>query len=198
VGRLARPGEGLRGESPRCSLPLRPLPLGDGQDRSRLARCLGNARRLGGDHLRAAPRGARLTCDLQAPLGVGEERRHRRPDLERRPDRTRDGCRLAGGRARGIRLPVSSDRRPLPDVRGADRDRPAPVGGGDARFRGRALHAQRQRPAEAALPAQPDRRRPREAPQSEIGRPLGRRVRNARRRSPRSSRLGRKQDVRSR
>ena len=86
-------------------------------------------------------------------------------------------ARLAGERARLLRLPLPAHRGAVRHARGADRDRPPRVGGGIARVRGRALPDPGSRRApQADLAAQPDRRRPGEAAQPAPCGALGRRI----------------------
>ena len=145
---------GVRGARRRGPLPLRPLPLADRSGACgarRLDRASGARRPHDAD--RAGHAG--LAGDLPAGRGARERRDHRVRDLGR-ADLARDGHRLDGGRARGVRLPVPADEGTARDLHRADRGR--------ARLLGR------------TAAAAPDRRRQRPLRDRRPGRPVGRRV----------------------
>src|SRR3954453_14153669 len=110
VGRLGRAGELVRAAGVRRPLPLGPLPERRWPRRAGVARCVGHRLRAGCDHDDAAARHPRLAGHLPPPERVGQGGRHGRPHLERAGGaRNWDG--VAGGGARGLRLPVPADGR---------------------------------------------------------------------------------------
>src|SRR3954447_7998924 len=110
VGRLGRACQLVRAAGVRRPLPLGPLPERRWPRRAGVARCVGHRLRAGRDHDDAAARHPRLAGHLPPPERVGQGGRHGRPHLERAGGaRNWDG--VAGGGARGLRLPVPADGR---------------------------------------------------------------------------------------